>query len=270
MIYRFLFLFCAEERELLHPPLPENEKDAADARFARKAYASGYAVRRLRHRCLRRSALDKHGDQWTSLSVVFRALAGGEPKLALPALGGLFAKSQCPDLDGACITNRELLSAMRELRWFSDRRSGQRSAIDYRNMGPEELGSVYESLLELVPQIDLSARTFGFVGITEEGSTAGNARKTSGSYYTPDSLVQELIKSALEPVIEQKLASQTEQPIEALLSITVCDPACGSGHFLLAAARRLAEKLAELRVPDGAVRPDDYRHALREVASRCL
>ena len=132
------------------------------------------------------------------------------------------------------------------------------------------LGSVYESLLELVPQLDLPARAFGFVGITDAGSTSGNARKTTGSYYTPDSLVQELIKSALDPVIAARLAAQPDRPIDALLSITVCDPSCGSGHFLLAAARRLAEKLAELRAPDGAVRPDDYRHALREVASRCL
>ena len=159
---------------------------------------------------------------------------------------------------------------MKNLRWFFDKKSGQRGAIDYRNMGPEELGSVYESLLELVPQLDLPARTFGFAGITDTASTSGNARKTTGSYYTPDSLVQELIKSALDPVIADRLAAQPDRPVEALLSITVCDPSCGSGHFLLAAARRLAEKLAELRAPDGAVRPDDYRHALREVASRCL
>lgn len=48
------------------------------------------------------------------------------------------------------------------------------------------------------------------------------------------------------------------------------DPACGSGHFLLAAARRLAEKLAQLQSPEGAVTPQDYRHALREVVARCI
>ncbi len=137
-------------------------------------------------------------------------------------------------------------------------------------MGPEELGSVYESLLELVPEIDLAARKFGFVGITSEGSTAGNARKLSGSYYTPDSLVQELIKSALDPVIEQRIAAATENPTEALLAIRVIDPACGSGHFLLAAARRLAEKLAQLRATEGEQKEQDFRHALREVVSRCI
>ena len=262
LIYRSLFLFCAEERDLLHPP----DTDPA----ARTAYANGYSLRRLRRRCLRHTAHDPHGDLWLSLRIVFHSLATGQPRLALPSLGGLFAETQCPDLDSASLSNRDLLSAMRPLRWFSDRKTGKRSAIDYRNMGPEELGSVYESLLELVPQLDLPARTFGFAGITDTASTSGNARKTTGSYYTPDSLVQELIKSALDPVIADRLAAQPDRPVDALLSITVCDPSCGSGHFLLAAARRLAEKLAELRAPDGATRPDDYRHALREVASRCL
>ncbi|MBE7539343.1 MAG: N-6 DNA methylase [Opitutaceae bacterium] len=157
---------------------------------------------------------------------------------------------------------------MRELRW--SKLGGSLAAIDYRNMGPEELGSVYESLLELVPTVDLPARRFGFVGLTEAGSTDGNARKTSGSYYTPDSLVQELLDSALDPVIAQKLAAAPSDPAGALLSISVIDPACGSGHFLLAAARRLAEKLAEVRAIDGAVTPADYRHALREVIARCI
>ena len=106
--------------------------------------------------------------------------------------------------------------------------------------------------------------------MTSEGLTEGNARKTSGSYYTPDSLVQELLDSALDPVIAQKVTSRPDNPIEALLSIAVIDPACGSGHFLLAAARRLAERLAELRAFEGAVTPADYRHALREVIARCI
>jgi hypothetical protein len=263
LIYRFLFLFTVEERGLLHVP-----DDSPEARRARDAYAQGYAFRRLRDRALRRSGFDRYSDIWTSVRIVFAGLASGQPRLALPALGGLFATTQCPDLDGAGLDNRVLLTAMRHLRWSAS--SGQLAAIDYRNMDTEELGSVYESLLELVPTLDLSARRFGFVGLTDAGSTAGNARKTSGSYYTPDSLVQELIKSALDPVIAKKIADNTANPIEALLSLTVCDPSSGSGHFLLAAARRIAEKLAELRAVDGAVTPADYRHALREVASRCI
>ena len=263
LVYRCLFLFTVEERGLLHV-----SDDSLPARKAREAYAQGYALRRLRDRAIRRAGFDRHGDLWASLQIVFRGLATGEPRLALPALGSLFTPKQCPDLDRSKLENRALLAAMRELRW--SKIGGALAAIDYRNMGPEELGSVYESLLELSPTIDLPARSFGFIGITDSGSDAGNKRKTSGSYYTSDALVQELIKAALNPLIEERIAKQAEQPATAILSISVCDPACGSGHFLLAAARRLAERLAEVRAVDGAPTPADFRHALREVTSRCI
>lgn len=263
LVYRLIFLFAVEERGLLHPA-----DDSPAAAAARRIYHQGYSARRLRERCLRRVARDAHDDLWQAQVIVFRALAAGEPRLALPALGGLFAPAQCPHLDAASLSNRALLEAMRHLRW--SQASGTVAPVDYRNMGPEELGSVYESLLELVPDPDPHARTFGFVNADAEGDTKGNARKTTGSYYTPDSLVQELIRSALDPVIDARVASQPDRPTEALLGITVVDPACGSGHFLLAAARRLAERLAALRASEGAVRAQDYRHALREVITHCV
>lgn len=267
LIYRLIFVFTVEERGVLHP-----QDDSTDALAARKAYAQGYALARLRQLCLKRRARNRFDDHWQAIRIVWRGLAQGQPLLALPALGGLFAPGQCPHLDAASLHNTHLLTALQHLRWAvtTQGKASSLTPIDYRNMGPEELGSVYESLLELVPTIDLPARSFGFVGITEAGSTAGNARKLTGSYYTPDSLVQQLIHSALDPVIEQRLAANPSQPVEALLSIRVIDPACGSGHFLLAAARRLAEKLAELQAPEGAVTPQAYRHALREVVGRCI
>jgi SAM-dependent methyltransferase len=261
LVYRFIFLFAVEERALLHPT---GDSPAA----ARRIYDQGYSARRLRERCLRRVARDAYDDLWQAQRVVFRALATGEPRLALPALGGLFAPDQCPHLDAASLSNRALLEAMKSLRW--SQAGGTVAPVDYRNMGPEELGSVYESLLELVPDPDPHARSFAFVNASADGDTKGHARKTTGSYYTPDSLVQELIKSALDPVIDARLASQPDRPTEALLGIAVVDPACGSGHFLLAAARRLAERLAALRAPEGAVRAQDYRHALREVITHCV
>lgn len=271
LIYRLIFIFTVEERGVLHPV-----DDSAEALASRRAYAEGYALNRLRELCLTRRARNRHDDHWQAIRIVWRGLAHGQARLALPALGGLFAEDQCPHLDTASLHNTYMLSALQHLRWAITIQGNASSLtpVDYRNMGPEELGSVYESLLELVPTIDLPVRAFGFVGITEEGSTAGNARKTSGSYYTPDSLVQELIKSALDPVIQQRLQARPDNPTGALLSIRVLDPACGSGHFLLAAARRLAEKLAELRSvesgQEGAVRPQDYRRALREVVACCI
>lgn len=259
LIYRLIFVFSIEERGLL--------KDATGQTNA--AYTQGYALARLRDMALRRRARNRFDDLWQSMRIVFKGLNLGEPRLGLPALGGLFNTSQCPALDGAELSNANLLATMQSMRWAAQA-GGSLAPIDYRNMGVEELGSVYESLLELVPEVDLPARSFGFVGLTSEGSTSGNERKLTGSYYTPDSLVQELIQSALVPVIEERVAAQSENPVEAILSIKVCDPACGSGHFLLAAARKLAEYLAPLRSDDGTVTPSSYRHALREVIARCI
>ncbi|MFN3686443.1 Eco57I restriction-modification methylase domain-containing protein [Salinarimonas sp.] len=81
--------------------------------------------------------------------------------------------------------------------------------------------------------------------------------------------MQLLLDSALDPVIEDTVAANPDRPVEALLDLDVCDPACGSGHFLLAAARRIATKIAQLRAP-GSPSAEDFRHALREVARHCL
>ncbi|MEI5579211.1 N-6 DNA methylase, partial [Streptomyces brasiliscabiei] len=78
---------------------------------------------------------------------------------------------------------------------------------------------------------------------SETAEQKGNQRKTTGSYYTPDSLVQLLLDTTLDPVLEQREA-QAADPAEELLKLTVIDPACGSGHFLLAAARRIATRVA--------------------------
>ncbi|MBP3982252.1 N-6 DNA methylase [Acidovorax sp. JG5] len=279
LIYRCIFTFSVEERGLIpaQASAQEAQDNPAAARAkaaAAQAYASGYALARLRDLALRRRARTRFDDLWQAVKIVFHGLGQGQPRLGLPALGGLFAAHQCPHLDAAQLTNADLLASMHALRWAPTPGGGPLAPIDYRNMGTEELGSVYESLLELVPEVDLHARRFGFVGLTSEGTSivavAGNDRKLTGSYYTPDSLVQELIRSALDPVIAQRLAQSPAQPVDALLAIRVIDPACGSGHFLLAAARRLAEKLAQLRAPEGAVTPQAYRHALREVVGRCI
>tara|TARA_R110001583_G_scaffold32_1_gene256 strand:- start:26454 stop:30917 length:4464 start_codon:yes stop_codon:yes gene_type:complete len=275
LVYRLIFLFTVEERGLLHPQDAEQNtsKKLSKAQIqARRAYAQGYALGRLRDACLKHRNLNRFDDQWQSLRIVFAGLADGEERLDLPALGGLFNSQQCKALDVSSLYNLHLLRAMHHLRWAMHK--GSPAPIDYRNMGPEELGSVYESLLELVPDIDLPAKKFGFIGHDQFGklieSAKGNDRKKTGSYYTPDSLVQELIKSALEPVIKRRLGANKSNPADALLNIRVIDPACGSGHFLLAAARRLAQELAQLRTEDGAVKPADYRHALRDVVAKCI
>lgn len=269
LIYRFLFLFTTEDRNILH--LPQASAGV------RSLYHDGYSLDRLRESAIARASYDRHHDLWEGLKITFGALRSGQIELGLPALGGLFAEDQCPDLDAACLPNRRLLAAIHALAW--QQTQNNLSRVNYRDMGTEELGSVYESLLELEPviRVDSTPWAFAFLGDPLPGQTVekprkgkGSARKTTGSYYTPDSLVQELIQSALVPVIERTLAQNRKQPVEALLSLKIVDPAAGSGHFLLAAARRLAAEVARLRA--GADQPTeaDYRHALREVVAHCI
>ncbi|MBN3815247.1 N-6 DNA methylase [Paraburkholderia sp. Se-20369] len=262
LVYRFIFLATIEDRELVFAPTAGTEE--------RNRYLQGYSLQRLRQMAALRRSYDRHSDLWQSFSITTAGLGKGQPALGLPALGGLFDATQCPDLDTVSLENQDLLTAVFSLCFF--REGSALSRVNYRDMDSEELGSIYESLLELVPVATVTGGTgiFGFVGDDVEGSNKGNTRRLTGSYYTPDNLVRELIKSALEPVIEETLKANPHEPRKALLGLTVCDPAAGSGHFLLAAARRIAEEVARLDARDGTPLPEDYRHALRDVIAHCI
>ncbi|HXG41039.1 MAG TPA: N-6 DNA methylase, partial [Candidatus Limnocylindrales bacterium] len=254
LVYRLLFLFTAEDRELLLDP-------AAD-RAAAERYARWYSTARLRQLAVRRRG-SRHPDLWAMLRVVVGALGSdsGAPGLGLPALGGfLFGPGACPDLDRAELANADLLEAVRSLATIADGRVLR--PIDYRNLGAEELGSVYESLLELHPDVNVEAATFSL------SVAAGHERKTTGSYYTPASLVAALLDSALDPVLDE--AARSPDPERAILSLRVVDPAAGSGHFLVAAAHRIAKRLAALRSGEEEPPPEALRSALRDVIGHCL
>ena len=261
LVYRLIFLLTAEERDLLHP--------RKAARAARDLYSGGYSLHRLRDRALRSGAHDRHSDEWEAVKIAFRGLSGDEAHsavrqhLALPALAGLFATAQCADLDNAKLTNRALLGALFHLAWL---RGSGLVRVNWRDTGPDELGYIYEGLLALEAKITQDGRTFTFADTDE---SRGNARKITGSYYTPDELVTLLLDSALDPVVQRTIDTHPENPVEALLNLAIVDPACGSGHFLLGAAHRLADHIARLRA-GGAPTTDDQQHALRDVVRRCL
>lgn len=253
LVYRLIFLLAIEERELLHPKNTSND--------AKERYSLGYSVKRLRDRSSRRAAHDRHGDLWEALKIVFSGLSNGEAALGLPALGGLFAPMKCLNLDGASLDNRALLGAFFKLCWL--REPGGLSRVNWRDMGADELGYVYEGLLELDPHITQDGRTFALV------DHRGNDRKTSGSYYTPEGLVSVLLDSALEPVIADTIAKHPTSTAKALLDLAIVDPACGSGHFLLVAARRLATHVARVSA-SGTPSAEEYRRALRQVVAKCI
>jgi hypothetical protein len=261
LVYRFLFLFTAEDRELLFPQAVSND----DPR--RQIYREGYSVGRLRELALKRSAYEgNYGDLWELQRLVFQQLSISNSPLGLPGLGGLFSEEQCPNLRGCELSNGFLLRAIKAIGWFDA--GGTLTRVNYRDLNTEELGSVYEGLLELHPELE---KTGGLLQLGYQGG-ADSERKTSGSYYTPDVLVQELIKSALMPVIWERLknAKTSAEKKSALLAIRVLDLACGSGHFLLAAGRRLALELAKVLASDEEPSEELRQHCMREVVAHCL
>lgn len=260
LVYRLLFLFVTEDRGvLLDPSAPAN---------AHQRYTDYLSTQRLRTRARQRQGSASYADLWQAQRLVLRALGGdGQADLALPALGGLFdpEDGQGEPLLEAELANDAFLAAIRDLAWLPT--TGQRlQPVDYRNLGAEELGSVYEALLELVPQVSVEDHGFTLEHLS------GNERKTTGSYYTPPGLVSALLDTALDPVLDDAITgAQTPHEAEQrLLALTVCDPACGSGHFIVAAARRIAQRLASVRSGEDEPTPADVRHALRDVVGRCV
>jgi len=261
LVYRLLMLLVAEEKRtedgsnLLHPP--------GTAAAVRDRYGRFYSVGRLRALAEKRRGT-AHPDLYESLKVLFTRLRTGYAPLGIPGLGSfLFSNRSTPELDAAALANQDLLDAVRRLCFTEDVTS--RRPVDFGNLGSEELGSVYESLLELHPQIDTDAGPFALA------TAAGSERKTTGSYYTPTSLINCLLDSALDPVVAEALKKPDARTAEeALLNLKVCDPACGSGHFLIAAADRMATHLARLRTGDNEPTTLDVQHAKRDIIGRCI
>ncbi|MCK5130544.1 MAG: N-6 DNA methylase [Candidatus Sabulitectum sp.] len=249
-VYRMIFMLTAEARNLLLNP------DATTEAIDR--YNKYYSITRIRNLAEKRRGT-RHKDLWQALNITINKLCSTEPTEALgitPLGSFLWSTQATEDLNEATLENHYLLQAIRAITQTTKENITTR--VDYRNLGSEELGSIYESLLEMKPRINADARQFNLQ------ISAGNERKTTGSYYTPTELINELLNSALDPVIRTK---KTE---EEILETKICDPACGSGHFLIAAAHRMARHLAAKRTEEEEPDPDTYRTALRDIISHCI
>ena len=234
----------AEDRDLLFDPGSNPQ--------ARERYLRHYSLARLRQ-IAQLSHGGRHADLYVSLRLVMELLAGrsvrqsGQEGLGLPVLGGfLFSEQALPDLEPAELANESLLAAIRCLTTMEEGQT--RRAVDYKNMGARELGSVYESLLELHATVNTDSAQFELL------SVAGNERKTTGSFFTHADLINELLNSALDPVIAQALEGAkslttkstkvdqeiqsssswslvpfvVQKQVEALLALKLIDPACGA------------------------------------------
>lgn len=258
LIYRLLFLMVIEERGLVFP--------AKATQKQRDIYTPSYSVGRLRGLAEKRYLADKRqNDLWLALLSTFRLFEAGGPgeKLGLkPLAGDLFDAEALGELERCHLSNDALLACLRSLGLYQHPTSKQLIRVNYAALNVEEFGSVYEGLLEYEPAVDTASvpPSFSF--------KRGDERSATGSHYTPDDLVQPLIKHSLDHLIADRLTKP--DPEKELLDLRVADIACGSGHILLAAARRIATELAIVRTGEEQPSPTAYRTALRDTIRTCI
>ncbi len=275
IIYRLLFLFVIEERNLVY-----SESNTPETKRFSQIYFNYFSLMRLRKmaRKLQPPDAQRHYDLWQSLLSTFSLFEDKEmgKKLGIMSLQGeLFSygaiTSAQYDLHLCYLSNAVLLKVMKALGYFENE-NGVLIAVNYGGLDVEEFGSVYEGLLELKLKID------PIVGGDSLSVTfdASSERGTSGSHYTPEELVQPLIKHSLEYLIEDrtnayyKKRENKEGTVQSLLSLKVCDVACGSGHILLSAARRIALEVARVQTDEEQPNPLAIRKAMKQVIRQSI
>ena len=255
-LYRLLFVLYAEDRGLL----PVN-----DARY------DDYGLRKpVRDDIASRMAADDTysaiaTNYYDHLTTLFKLIDKGDESIGLPPYnGGLFAAEAAPLLETVRLADEGIAPIIYDLSHAEDSQ-GVRRFVNYRDMSVQQLGSIYERLLEREPVRDDD----GKISIRPNPY----ARKDSGSFYTSQELVNLIVERTLKPLAEERLQAfedkaaelkserrskqerreELEQldPAEAVLDLKVLDPAMGSGHFLVTAVDFLSDYIAELieRVP---------------------
>jgi len=291
LLYRLLFLLYAEARDLLPVQGERGYRKYSMMHLKRRAWKAvreGETLSSVGH------------DYWNDLQSLFRIIDLGDSDLNVPRYnGGLFRQTHPKNaffIDHA-VPDKYLVPALHLLTMDEDPETGEQRFIDYKTLDVEQLGSIYEGLLEFhlriamnplavtkekgkevykpVDEVDKPLR------LIEQGEpyleNDKGERKATGSYYTPDYIVQYIVENTVGPVLEEravkfadlmaeiheKSSGRHKQPVKRLeqeavdtfLGIKVCDPAMGSGHFLVRATDYLAEHIiVELdKYPDNPV-----------------
>jgi hypothetical protein len=257
LLYRLLFVVYAEDRDLL----PHNREPYKD--FSLTAMRLDIAKRKADGKTFSETMVT----YWPKLTAIFKAISEGDNSFGIPPYnGGLFAKESAPLLSDIHLPDSIITDVIYGLSHRLE--DGEPRYINYRDLSVQQLGSVYEKTLEY----DLAVSADGRV-VPDADDTA---RHESGSYYTADSLVMLIIEKAVGPLVEERRAAfQTEveklatdsrskdirlavltavDPAKAILGLKICDPAMGSGHFLVSLVDWLADKvLASMAEAEQAV-----------------
>ena len=252
LLYRLLFILYAEDRNLL--PV----HDARYAEYALRERVRGDVGDRM-NRGLPFSASSVR--YWTAIGDLCRIVDAGDAAIGLPPYnGGLFDRERTPLLERIRIGD-DVISGVVEILSY-ETMGPNRHYINYRDLGVEQLGSIYERLLE-----QEIAREEGGIAVRPNVF----ARKNTGSYYTPDDLVGVILSETLGPLIDSRLDAffesagagkdELDDPAEAILRLKICDPSMGSGHFLVGVVDYLSDRiLAAMADAEAAI--DGYRSPL--------
>ena len=249
-LYRLLFVLYAEDRGLL----PVNDSRYDDYGL-RKPVREDIA-RRMDRSAVFSTSASKYYDHLTTLC---RLIDKGDESIGLPPYnGGLFASEAAPLLEGVRLPDATVAPIIYDLSHAEA--DGERRFVNYRDMSVQQLGSIYERLLEREPVRDDTGKIVIRPNVY--------ARKDSGSFFTPQELVDLIVDRTLKPLAEERRTAFKERskelksdrrpkaerlaelrkldPAEAVLDLKVLDPAMGSGHFLVTAVDFLSDYIAEL------------------------
>lgn len=261
IIYRILFIMFAEQRGML--PMHNS------------LYAEEYSIARLREKSESRILGDTHFDLWYGLKATFTLISEGSEELGVFGYNGeLFDDSLLSLISSLECRNEILLRVMRYLTCYQKGKVLQR--INFLDIGVEEIGSIYESLLDYSPRVLKIAETIDGHHYSSGKfvlDPRGAARKATGSYYTDKRLIDELIDSTLKPLVDGILNNSEfskEEKIKAILNIKACDPACGSGAFLIALNNFLGKKLTQIRTGEEIPSEKEERLARRDILRYCI
>ena len=271
LLYRLLFVLYAEDRNLL--PVRDERYDD---------YGMRMRVREDIGRRLDKSdpLSSKAANYWNHLRTLFRAIAEGDESLGLPPYnGGLFDQGGSPILARVEIADAQFAPIIDRLSRLQMEDGAK--WINYRDLTVQQLGSIYERLLEFEPVVESDG------GIAVRPNVF--ARKGSGSYYTPDDMVRLIIERTVGPLVDERreifrdraetLRSnrrpkherlndlRSVDAAESILDLKVCDPAMGSGHFLVSLVDFLADSVLETieeqrEIVDWADEDESYRSPL--------
>ena len=250
LLYRLLFVLYAEDRGLL----PVNDRRYED--YGLRKPVRDHVAHRMQGGGVFSASASSYYDH---LMTLFRQIDEGDESIGLPPYnGGLFASEAAPLLKAARLTDKIVGDIIYDLSHTET--EGTRHFVNYRDMSVQQLGSIYERLLEREPVRD------GSGGIVVRPNSY--ARKDSGSFFTPQELVDLIVDRTLKPLAEERLKVFEDKskelkndhrpiaerhaellvldPAEAVLDLKVLDPAMGSGHFLVTAVDFLSDYIAEI------------------------